>query len=91
MVAQIEVDGNTVEISENFTSMFTAYPLTSVGVDTFIDLTGLSLQQGATYTAAVVALDESGTCAMVDKGFSIDTTPPTEGRIGVGPDLGLVS
>ena len=61
-----------------------------MGLNTFIQLSNLSLDQGGSYTAFVVALDESGTCAMIGQGFGVDTTPPNEGRIGIGPDLDLV-
>ena len=77
-------------MSGNFTSMFDVYPLTGVGLDTFIQLSNLSLDQGGSYTAFVVALDQSGTCAMIGQGFGADMTPPTEGKIGIGPDLDLV-
>ena len=70
--------------------MFDVYPLTGAGLNTFIQLSNLSLDQGGSYIAFVVALDESGTCAIISVGFGVDTTPPTAGRIGIGPDLDLV-
>ena len=80
-----------MEISENFTSLFDVYPLTGVGLTTFQQLSGLPTTQGNHYTVFVLALDESGSCALVSRGFGVDITPPTEGKLGIGPDFDLVS
>ena len=85
---QSTADGNA--ISENFTSWFDVYHLTNVGLDTMVELTNLSLDQGASYTAVVLAIDESGTCMTIKEGFVVDITPPNQGQLGVGPDFDLV-
>ena len=82
--------GNTVHIFENLTAIFDIHPLTGVGLDTFVDWFGLTLKQNGSYTALVIAVDESGTCATVAHTFRVDTSPPEEGRIGVGPIFELV-
>ena len=90
-LVQISTSGHTFEISENFTSMFDVSTFTGVGLDTFSRVANLTLDQGEFYTASVVAVDQSGTCVMVDKPFMVDITSPITGRIGIGPDVGLVS
>ena len=57
---------------------------TVVDLDTAVELTQLDLVQGEDYHAVVVAMDMSGECLMVTKKFTIDVTPPEEGRMMAG-------
>lgn len=71
--------------------VFDVHPLTSVGLDTYVQLTDLSLVHGATYYVMVIAVDESGGCVETSDSVTVDTTPPQSGQIGVGPDTDMVS
>ncbi|XP_072048752.1 uncharacterized protein [Amphiura filiformis] len=63
----------------------TTYPFRSVGRDTYIEATNLTLIHGSTYYTAVIGLDESGLCNISRAEFSIDVTGPEEGRMRTGP------
>ena len=84
-------DGDTSASRDaNYTHLFDTQPLTSVSLDTDVTQHGLTLVQGLTYHVLVLAVDESGGCVETSATFTVDTTPPIAGQIGVGPDNGLV-
>ena len=51
---------------------------------------GLRLTQGKTYHVVVIATDEAGGCVDTYGVFTIDTTPPEVGHIGVGQERNMV-
>ena len=55
-----------------------------MGTDTAVEARDLTLTTGQHYQVMVLAMDESGGCAMVTGDFTVDTTPPTEGSMCVG-------
>ena len=71
--------------------MFDVQPLTSVDLDSYVKQGGLSLTQGKTYHVVVIATDEAGGCVDTSGVFTVDTTPPEDGHIGVGPERNMVS
>ncbi|XP_022102001.1 uncharacterized protein LOC110985344 [Acanthaster planci] len=56
-----------------------------VGKDTFVELKGLNLTQEGSYYVTAVGMNEAGQCNASTSYFSIDVTPPTEGRLRAGP------
>ena len=82
------VDPTTPDV--NSSHIFNVHPLTSVSLDTYVKLHALSLTQGDSYRVTVIAVDEAGGCMKTSGVFTVDTTPPEDGRIGVGPDTNSV-
>ena len=76
--SQIRGDNNQLE------NMFDVTGPTLAGMDTVVELTGLNLSQGQDYHIVVVAMDQSGECTLSVKKFTVDITPPIEGRLYVG-------
>ena len=90
-IAQLDKGDKKSAIRDaNFTNLFDVQPLTRVGLDTYVTHRGLTLVQGQTYYVHVVATDESGECVETSSAFTVDTTPPLAGHIGVGPETRLV-
>ncbi|XP_022103294.1 uncharacterized protein LOC110986022 [Acanthaster planci] len=56
-----------------------------VGKDTYVEVRGLNLTQGSSYYTTVVGMNEGGQCNSSTSYFSVDVTPPVEGRLRVGP------
>ncbi|XP_038062441.1 uncharacterized protein LOC119732930 [Patiria miniata] len=56
-----------------------------VGKDTFVEVKGLNLMQEGSYYVTVVGMNEGGQCNSSTSYFSVDITPPIEGRLRVGP------
>ncbi|XP_071798137.1 uncharacterized protein [Asterias amurensis] len=56
-----------------------------VGKDTYQEIKGLSLQQEGSYFVTVVGMNEGGQCNSSTSHFSVDITPPIEGRFRAGP------
>ncbi|XP_070562157.1 uncharacterized protein [Ptychodera flava] len=63
---------------------------TEVGKDTLVEQTGLNLEDKQTYTAVVMATDESGHCSLVSSDFTVDVTPPSAGTLKIGAFEGEV-
>lgn len=62
---------------QNVTTLFGIYPLTTIGLDTFITLKNLTLSHGSVYYVTVIASDEIGKCSSSEsQPILIDTTPP---------------
>ncbi|KAI0215917.1 hypothetical protein LSAT2_032052 [Lamellibrachia satsuma] len=80
-----EEDGSVVHNS-NYTQLFDIHPLTSVNLDTYVQVTDLRLVQGKTYQVVIIAVDESGGCVETSDSVTVDTTPPLGSQIGVGPE-----
>ncbi|KAI0235602.1 hypothetical protein LSAT2_013879 [Lamellibrachia satsuma] len=80
-----EEDGSVVHNS-SYTQLFDVHPLTSVNLDTYVQVTDLRLVQGKTYQVVIIAVDESGGCVETSDSVTVDTTPPLGSQIGVGPD-----
>ena len=85
-----EEDGSFVH-NASFGDLFDVQPLTSVDLDTYVTQSGLRLTQGKTYHVVVIATDEAGGCVDTSGVFTVDTTPPEDGHIGVGPERNMVS
>ena len=85
-----ETDHSATDSSGRF-QVFDVHPLTNVGLDTYVQLTDLTLVQGATYQVMVIAVDESGVCVETVALVTVDITPPLGGEIGVGPHTEMVS
>ena len=85
-----EEDGSVVH-NVNYSRLFDVKPLTSVNLDTYIKQTGLNLTQGKAYHVIVIATDEAGGCVDTSGVFTVDTTPPQDGHLGVGPENDMVS
>ena len=86
---QREADGSIIQ-NTNYSHLFDVHPLTSVNLDTSVIQGGLKLVQGETYHVLVIAVDESGGCVETSGVITVDTTPPQNGHIGVGPEYDLV-
>ena len=85
-----EEDGSVIHNS-NYTQLFDVHPLTSVNLDTYVQVTDLRLVQGNTYQVVIIAVDESGGCVETSDSVTVDTTPPLGRQIGVGPENDMVS
>ena len=92
MLTQVhrEEDESVVHIS-NYTQLFDVHPLTSVNLDTYIQVTDLRLVQGDTYQVVIIAVDESGGCVETSGSVTVDTTSPLGSQISVGPESDMVS
>ncbi|XP_077996024.1 uncharacterized protein LOC144449371 [Glandiceps talaboti] len=64
--------------------LFDKYPLTNVGKDTMLEVTGLNLVDKETYTVTVVATDQSAQCSLATSNVTVDLTPPIEGKLSIG-------
>lgn len=87
---QTEEDGSIVQ-NASYSRLFDVRPLLGVNLDTYVKQSGLSLTQGKTYQVVVIATDEAGGCAVTSGVFTVDTTPPEGGHLGVGPEGYMVS
>ena len=85
-----EEDGSAVH-NASYSRLFDVQPLTSVDLDTYVKQTGLNLTQGKAYHVIVIATDEAGGCVYTSGVFTVDTTPPQDGHLGVGPESDMVS
>ncbi|XP_022100316.1 uncharacterized protein LOC110984425 [Acanthaster planci] len=56
-----------------------------VGKDTYVDIRSLSLTQEDSYYVTVVGVNEGGECNSSTSYFTVDVTPPLEGRLRGGP------
>ncbi|XP_038050728.1 uncharacterized protein LOC119723897 [Patiria miniata] len=68
---------------------FSEKPMYFVGKDTFVDVKGLNLTQEGSYYVTVVGMNEAGQCNSSTSHFSVDITPPVEGRLRAGPFYGM--
>ena len=79
-----------IMISGNHSHMFDIRDLTLIRQDTFVRVENVSMEQGQTYHAVVIATDQSGGCMLEHANFSVDATPPVEGNLAIGADYGQV-
>ena len=70
--------------------MFDIRDLTLIRQDTFVRVENVSMEQGQAYHAVVIATDQSGGCMLEHANFSVDATPPLEGKLAIGADYGQV-
>ncbi|XP_033637723.1 uncharacterized protein LOC117298529 [Asterias rubens] len=61
-----------------------------IGKDTYQEIKGLSLEQEGSYFVTVVGMNEGGQCNSSTSHFSVDITPPIEGRLRAGPFYGML-
>ncbi|KAK6192291.1 hypothetical protein SNE40_003784 [Patella caerulea] len=55
------------------------------GKNTFGHLENLNLQQNHSYYVSVIGVDMAGLCKMINHKFHVDITPPSNGKIKIGP------
>lgn len=67
--------------------LFDAHPLTNVGKDTYVTVTGLHLVQGQEYHITVIASDKAAGCSMSHATFTPDVTPPKEGELYIAEGI----
>ena len=77
--------------AHNSSHLFDVHPLTGVNLDTYVKQSGLNLVHGERYRVVVIATDEAGGCVYTSGVVTVDTTPPLDGHVGVGPETHLVS
>ncbi|XP_033637389.1 uncharacterized protein LOC117298318 isoform X2 [Asterias rubens] len=61
-----------------------------IGKDTYQEIKGLSLEQEGSYFVTVLGMNEGGQCNSSTSHFSVDITPPIEGRLRAGPFYGML-
>ena len=92
VIVQVRTEGDeSVVHNSSYSRLFDVQPLTSVDLDTYVKQTGLNMTQGKAYHVIVIATDEAGGCVDTSGVFTVDTTPPQDGHLGVGPDSDMVS
>ncbi|XP_064643635.1 uncharacterized protein LOC135497733 [Lineus longissimus] len=80
-------------IPENYTcdnaalkeNLFPIASIRNVGDNTMVELSGLNLSYHSNYFLYVIGTDDAGLCNFTYHQFRVDTTPPDEGEIKVGP------
>ena len=92
VIVQVRTEGDgPVVHNSSYIRLFDVQPLTRVDMDTYVKQTGLNLTQGKAYHVIVIATNEAGGCVYTSGVFTVDTTPPQDGHLGVGPESDMVS
>ncbi|PVD18248.1 hypothetical protein C0Q70_21774, partial [Pomacea canaliculata] len=81
---QVFVDGGGMSTSDR-QKLFDVADCVNTGMNTYATFTNISMMQNTDVYAHVIGVDRSGECHMVSTSFHIDVTPPSSGKIRVGP------
>ncbi|XP_067658325.1 uncharacterized protein [Haliotis asinina] len=63
----------------------------NVGRDTFVTFSNLTLLHDTSYYVWIIGVNKAGVCNMTSHRFTVDASPPTEGKIRAGPYYDLAS
>ena len=79
------------DLKSDYSDDFDVIGFQSVGTDTVVTLTGISLQHNSSYFVSVRAVDRAGNCLVTtsENPVLVDTTPPERGVILVGNDAAI--
>ena len=83
------VDGDSM-LNSNYSHLFDIHKMQYVGKDKYVNVKDIEMLQGGKYHVVVIATDEAGGCAITTETFTVDTTPPVEGTIGLLGALDMV-
>ena len=74
-----ELEAFCLDTNRNFSEAFDVAGFTSIGLDTYVSLQGLELQDNTTYYLTLRVLDQAKRCITVTSayGVTVDQTPPT--------------
>ncbi|KAK3101942.1 hypothetical protein FSP39_007535 [Pinctada imbricata] len=86
---KLYIDGGRASDADK-ARLFTEMDMTNNGLDTYMEIRNLQLEQNKEYYVYVIGTDKTGQCAMNVTKVLVDVTSPVTGRIKAGPYYDMI-